>query len=436
MIPRQRPRLRKLIVVSLACWMVLLSAVVALHGHLFNEYIEERIWESMLGSEMTYIKHRIAQDPAFEWSDLDVFQWYDTRDTATIPSPFGTLPAGMHDEIRVGDRQFVVMVEADEQGRRILALDITDLENRELATALTITASVVFVASILTLLSMYSVGRLLRPLTRMADDISKLRSDGEGRRIVVGAREAHETFTIAEAINGFSDRIREHVERERNFINMASHELRTPIAVVAGVNEVVLDHPEATPEIRKHLLRSKHIVDQMGDLVTILLALARAPDTLAGNAEHIDVRDEVPGLIADHSHLCQGKDLSVVSELQAPIAVVAPRQIVRIAIGNLLRNAIENSERGTIRICSSHPESITIEDSGRGMSARETSEIYTRMAKSGQRRSGGIGLDLIARICLHFGWRLEVESKLDQGTRVRLEFGVSTPPAPAPIQER
>ncbi len=420
-----RPRLRKLIVVGLACWMVLLSGVVALHGHVVNEYVESRIWESMLGSEMTYIKRRIARDPDYQWSDFDVFQWYDERNVAAIPGPLLALPEGLHDEIAVGDKQFVVLVENGAEGRRILALDITDLENRELAMTLAGAASVVLVIALLTLLLLYAVNRLLSPLTRLADDISGLRPDGEGRRIEVGARDAHETHTIAEAINGFSDRIREHIERERNFINMASHELRTPIAVVAGVNEVVLDHPETTPSIRQHLLRSKRIVGQMEDLVAILLALARAPDRLAANAETIDLREEVPAIVADHLHLCEGKDLSVSVELDAPILVVAPLHIVRVAIGNLLRNAIENCDRGVIRIRSLQPGTLTIDDPGHGMSAQEMSRLYTRMAKSGQRMSGGIGLDLIARICAHFGWRLDFVSALGKGTQATLAFGAS-----------
>lgn len=422
---QKRPRLRKLIVVGLACWMVLLSGVVALHGHVVNEFVESRIWESMLGSEMAYIKRRIAQDPDYEWADFDVFQWYDERNPAAIPAPLLALPEGLHDEVAAGDKQFVALVEKDADGHRILALDITDLENRELAMTLTGVASVILVIGLLTLLLLYGVNRLLRPLTRMADDIADLRPDGETRRITVGARDAHETHTIAEAINGFSERIREHIERERNFINMASHELRTPIAVVAGVNEVVLDHPDTTPAIRQHLLRSKRIVDQMEDLVAILLALARAPDRLAANAQIIDLREEVPSIVADHLHLCEGKELTVSVELDAPLLVVAPLHIVRVAIGNLLRNAIENCDHGVIRICSLQPGTLTIDDPGQGMSAQEMSALYTRMAKSGQCLSGGIGIDLIARICNHFGWRLDFVSAPGKGTQATLAFAAS-----------
>jgi hypothetical protein len=52
----------------------------------------------------------------------------------------------------------------------------------------------------------------------------------------------------------------------------------------------------------------------------------------------------------------------------------------------------------------------------------EISRIYTRMANSGQSTSGGIGIDLIMRICSHFGWKLDFESAVGRGTKATLIF--------------
>jgi hypothetical protein len=56
------------------------------------------------------------------------------------------------------------------------------------------------------------------------------------------------------------------------------------------------------------------------------------------------------------------------------------------------------------------------------MAPVEMSRIYTRMAKSGQSTSGGIGIDLIMRICAHFGWKLDFESVVGRGTKAILSF--------------
>lgn len=419
---KTRPRLRRLIVIGLFCYTIVASLVIFVHGYLVNERVESLIWESMLESEMDYINQRLTQDPDFDWSDLDIFHWYDERSSSFIPPQFLELSEGLHDEIGVDGKVFAVFVELEPDGRKILALDITDIENREFKDAIALIAGIVPVSLALTVLSFYGANRFLRPLTRIADEIADLRPDGEGRKIVVGEKDVHETYTIATAINGFTDRIREYIERERKFINMASHELRTPIAVISGVTEVVLAHPEATPAIKQHLLRSKRTVDHMEDLVAILLALARAPDTLASNSENVEIQAEVPDIVADHEYLCHGKDLSISVELESPMTVFAPLHIVRVAIGNLVRNAIENCDRGVIRIYSDRPGAITIDDPGQGMTAAELSRLYTSMAKSGRRMSGGIGLDLIMRICTHFGWKLDFESAVGRGTKAILSF--------------
>ncbi len=417
-----RPRLRKLIVVSLVCYTTILSLTVSLHGYLVNEYVEKLIWESMLESEMVYMKRRIAQDPEYVWSDFDLFHWYDERRNQSIPAQFQMLPTGMHDEVKVDDRQFALLIEDGPEGRRILALDITDLEDRELIFTVAIMASTVLLIAVLALFSLYSVNRLLRPLTRMADEISNLSPDGEGQKIPIGHKDAYETYIIADAINRFTGRIQEHIERERNFINTASHELRTPIAVMSGVTEVVLNHPDTTSALKPHLLRSKRTINQMGDLVAILLALARAPEKLINNAENINIQAEVLSIVTDHEYLCQGKDLHIAVEIESPIPLFAPLHIIRVAIGNLVRNAIENCDSGVIRIYSDHPGTITIDDPGHGMTPAEMSRIYTQMAKSGQYISGGIGIDLIIRICTHFGWKLNFESVVGRGTKATLSF--------------
>lgn len=57
-----RPRLRKLMLISLVVYTLVLSLIVALHGHLVNERVEALIWESMLKSEIAFIKQRVAGD--------------------------------------------------------------------------------------------------------------------------------------------------------------------------------------------------------------------------------------------------------------------------------------------------------------------------------------------------------------------------------------
>src|SRR3546814_1776622 len=78
-----------------------------------------------------------------------------------------------------------------------------------------------------------------------------------------------------------------------------------------------------------------------------------------------------------------------------------------------------SSDRGTISIALGRGGVVVIEDPGHDMSPEEISVIYARMARGGDggRNGSGIGLDLIARLCEHLGWRLEIEPRAPRGTR-------------------
>jgi signal transduction histidine kinase len=89
-----------------------------------------------------------------------------------------------------------------------------------------------------------------------------------------------------------------------------------------------------------------------------------------------------------------------------------------------LRNAIENSDRGVIRIATSDDGKVTIADPGHGMPDEEMRAVYTRLARSGEAVGAtGIGLELISRLCEHLGWRLAFSSERDRGTTATLDFG-------------
>ena len=109
-------------------------------------------------------------------------------------------------------------------------------------------------------------------------------------------------------------------------------------------------------------------------------------------------------------------------EALAPCSVSAPLHIVQSAIGNLLRNAIENSDSGEIRVGLDADATVTVQDPGHGMTPEEISRIYAHLARGGSREGGGIGLDLLARLCEHFGWTLSIQSAPGRGTISRLRI--------------
>ena len=107
-------------------------------------------------------------------------------------------------------------------------------------------------------------------------------------------------------------------------------------------------------------------------------------------------------------------------------AILAPPGVVQATIGNLLRNAIENSDSGVVRVSLLADAVATIDDPGHGMIPEEISAIHARLARGADRgQPEGIGLELIARLCEHLGWRLAFATRQPQGTRATLDLGSS-----------
>lgn len=423
---RARGGLRRRILLGVLGYALVLSLGVLAHGLYVNERAEQLVWGTLLSSELDQYAARRREDPGYRWRDSEALQLYDGGDVARLPPTLRGLPPGVHDEVPVSGRDHVVLVR-DVDGRRlVLSLDIEELEEDEWELGATLALSALLMVGLLGIGMAWGVGRLVRPLSDMAGAIASLRPDRPSQRVAVPDDASEELVVIADALNGYLDRHDRFIERERAFVDSASHELRTPIAVIGGATELALGQPDVPAPVRGHLQRIRRTASDVEQLVSLLLVLAKDPARLAATGDVVRLDQLLPDVVEDHRHLTADKDLALVVEALPACQVVAPVQIVQAAIGNLLRNAIEHSDRGRITVRLEPDATVVIDDPGHGMSPEEVSAIYARMARAPMREGGGIGLDLIARLCEHLGWRLAIESGLGEGTRTTLSFG----PAP------
>lgn len=420
---RARKSLRQRILLALFGYVIVLTVIVSAHGLIVNEYAEQLVWQTLLDSELDHIINRSQNDPSYRWVDSDSISLFGGRGTKPLPDSLASLPPGIHDEIFLGGVERVVLVRQVDGHPMVLALDITDLEQREVDMGITMLGSTITMILLLGLVIGWGVSRLVRPLSTLATRIECLQPDRSGQRVDVPDEASSELVVIADALNDYLERNDHFVERERTFIDTTSHELRTPIAIIAGASAIALEQNDLGGAARGQLTRIHSTARDVERLIGLLLMLARDPARLATISEPVDVGPLLEQIVDSHRHLTHEKDLSIDLAIRSPVEVLAPPPIIQAAIGNLLRNAIENSDRGTIHVTLSAPATITITDPGHGMTPEEISAIYARVARGGgERDGGGIGLDLIARLCEHLGWKLELLSKRDLGTSAVLRF--------------
>lgn len=417
---RRARSLRSRILSWLAAYALLLAAGVSLHGFFVNEYAERLLWESMLRTEFTHHLQRSAADRNYRWDDSESLRLYVN---GRAPPETAALPVGIHDEIALADgTEILALVERVDGVRYVLTLDITDMEHEETRLMLMIFGSSVAMVTLMGGLMALGLGRTLRPLTTLAGDIAALSPDRAGQRIVPEARASSELLVIANALNDYLARNEQFVDRERTFITTASHELRTPIAVMSGAAELALAPPDVPPATAHQLRRIQRTAGDMERMIALLLALAKDPARLLQGGQPIELSALLPAIIDEHRHLTQDKALQIALHAPQPCTILAPPGVVRATVGNLLRNAIEHSDDGRIDIELHADATVVIRDPGHGMTPEQISAIYSRMARTGMPTGDGIGLELIARVCEHLGWALDIQSSAEGGTTATLRM--------------
>lgn len=419
--PRRRS-LRHRILLALLGYVVLLSAVVIAQGFLVHERAERLVWRAMLASELDHTIERMHRDPGYRWANTNNMVLYDGRNPDTVPPVLRGIGPGLHDDLVIGDRSSVVLAREVDGRELLLALDITDFEQREVHTAVNVVGVALVLIVVLGLIVAWVASRMVRPLSRMAEQIGGLRPDLSSQRVEVQDSASSELRVIADALNDYLQRNDRFVERERSFIDTASHELRTPVAVISGSAELALQQHDLPAGARHQLTRIRRTARDVEELISLLLVLAKDPARLSRSSDRVALDQLLPEIIEDHRHLTRDKALTITFASVPTRELRAPLPIVQAAIGNLLRNAIEHSDSGEIAVRLEAPATVVIVDPGHGMTPEEISAIYARIARGGGDRSDGIGLELISRLCEHLGWRLNVTSDQGTGTTTTLKF--------------
>ncbi len=217
---------------------------------------------------------------------------------------------------------------------------------------------------------------------------------------------------------------REHARRnEREFVENAAHELRTPLAAIVSVMDVLESGAKDIPEARDRFL--KHIrvhSERLSRLARSLLVLAR----LQTGAEQprltvVQVRpllEEIAGRLDP----ADGVEVSVRSS--AAIGVLADRELLERAIGNVAENSAKHTGTGEIVLEARQQGAITeveISDTGPGMSGEERARAFQRFYRSSKGTDGfGLGLAIAQEAVHAIGGTIELESKAGRGTRVRV----------------
>jgi len=276
----------------------------------------------------------------------------------------------------------------------------------------------------------YLVARhALRPVAEMTDRARSISADRLGERLPVD-NPHDELGRLARVFNETFGRLERSFVQLRRFTADASHELRTPLTSIRSVGEVALRGPRGDAQCREAIGSMLEEVERLARLLDCLLTLSRADaGRLTIRPEPADLGELAREVAEELSVLAEDKEQALSLEVAGPVAVSVDPTVLRLAVVNLIDNAIKHGRRGgvvRVRVRRAGSQAVLeVADDGPGVPPEHRDRVFERfyrVDKARSRAQGGTGLGLaIARWAVEaHGGCIELESEVGKGSTFRI----------------
>jgi signal transduction histidine kinase len=296
--------------------------------------------------------------------------------------------------------------------------------NQAVIVIIQVTIAVLAVASVL---AWVVAGRLLDPLSLLIETARSITESDLSQRIPVQGVDQIAELTMT--FNEMLDRLQTAFASQRNFINDASHELRTPITIIRGHLELLGDDPQ---ERRETVELVTDELDRMSRFVDDLLLLAKTEQPNFLNLQTVDISSLTEELYTKATALAE-RNWRL--EHKGVGRIVADRQRLTQAMMNLAENATQHTSDGDIialgSVVTKGNARFWVRDTGIGIAPGDQERIFERFARgsSSRRRSegAGLGLSIVSAIATAHGGRVELKSKPGKGSTFTIVIPLDPP---------
>ena len=314
---------------------------------------------------------------------------------------FRNIPGG-----RNGFRGYVRLLSADNPNLKLVVLQSLHPQHELMEDIRYTFYWIIPIALLLASAGGYFLARKsLAPVADMARQARGMGASHLGDRLEV-SNPRDELGRLALSFNELLDRLEKSFEQQRRFVADASHELRTPVAILQGETEVTLSRPERTPaEYRETLSILRDESQRLAHIIEDLFTLTRAD---AGQyplqLRELYLDELTTDVLRRTRSLAISKGITLTSAIQPELPVQADEDLLRRMLLNLLDNAIKYTPGGgKVNVeCRREGDEyvLRVTDTGTGIPAELQSRIFERFFRADKARSrsegdtGGAGLGL------------------------------------------
>lgn len=323
----------------------------------------------------------------------------------------GDLKDGMQ-TVMQGDTGYRVLVHSLPGGERFAVMQETSLRDEiAISGAIRTVLPLLLLVPLLVAMTVLLVHRMLRPVAMLAREVDA-RSDTDLHAVPQRALPS-EITPFVHAINRLLARVEQAMAAQRRFVADAAHELRSPMTALSlqaqrlSVSDMSGDAQERLHALQQGIERNRHLLDQ-------LLAMARAQEPSAHEAEPIGLQDVFRRVLEDLMPLAEARQIDIGMAEDPDVRLRMHAVDVMTVVKNLVDNAIRYAPEGGQVDLSARVKGgdilIEVEDNGSGIPANERArslDAFYRVAGSEQAGSG-LGLSIVKAIVDRWGGQIEL----------------------------
>ena len=271
--------------------------------------------------------------------------------------------------------------------------------------------------------------RMLAPIRRIEETAEQISRGDDLKRRIETEESSDELGRLARVFNRMLDRLESSFEAERRFTADASHELRTPTAVILAQTEYSLERDRSPEEYRDAL----QTVQKQGRRMSVLI------DDMLNYTRLEQSPERYPFTVLDLSWLTQEaaeefamlgvRGIVIETEIEPGVCISGNAMLLSRLLRNLLSNAIRyGRENGCVRVglrSAAEKAVLSVSDDGIGVAPEEQEKIFERFYRADTSRSvqgTGLGLPMVKRIAQLHGGTVELESEVGRGSTFRVVF--------------
>ncbi len=421
-VPGLKRGLRLRVALAFAIFCIVVVGTLGVSLYIASDDIEEAHIEQIIETEMDHLLQRYRESTDFvpqEGSNLEKYIIHEPAEESRLPSYLQGLNYRRHKVFR-GPEEVRVAVHHVDGVKFLVAYEVGLHDQRQRELRLLIVLSLISVVGVALVVGYLLAGVLVKQVTDLAEQVRHLApGDVQGPTLTQPGQD-EEVAQLARALDDYQNRITRMLRREQEFTANISHELRTPITTVLTSCELLVTEANISERARARIGMIEAAATRMGEQLQALLFLAR--EQALGIMEPVALAECVYDAAEPVCGEIYRKHLTFEVAVEPKAVLTLNRQALHTALVNLLRNAVQYTNSGFIRVNFSGNR-LSISDSGIGIEPTYLPLLYERFFRGSTQGEGlGIGLAIVKRICDHYGWRIEVESTPGCGATFHIVF--------------